>query len=596
MSYIIEPKLIIDANPLNLNQLLQPNNFIIPEYQRDYVWKEPQVKQIWNDIKDLYCRSTERDVIVNRPEGYFLGSMVAIDSSDQPNTLEIVDGQQRLTTLTCLVVVLLEQVNSRWASELKATIRTLDPLVCITRSNKEYCRIKFPVAEINHFFENSTIRFRGVARRNFWETDPAAMALLSNSKSPASRLEACIKYFEQEVTLFLSKTKQKKKRIQVLSTLISECLIFLLIRAKSTGTAHDLFEGLNYRGMPLGQSDLVKNVVIKAARSDSDKHTVIQLWNEVKISLSEHEIGLSDFLHYSFLSRHEFIRANKLFDSISNKLGSGYCSVKFSQELQDDANALEKLIKGDSSAWCQRTNDTLIDLYKVLNIKLAYIPLIAAFRKHSKNKTQFQKYVSAIINFVFRYMKIMDGDVGALAQIMHESAKKINSDENASELRVFLKDNAPDDRFKTEFKNYFVGSAKLGYYIVSCIELPRLSGTSPLKHGESQHLEHIMPKTPSSRNWPDAHRSKKTNPESYLRTIWSIGNLLPLPRDINSSIQNKPIASKIRNGTAKSYEKCDLQSPKEVERFLDSGEWTEKSIQERQNDLAENHILNAWPL
>lgn len=61
MSYLIDPKLTIDANPLNLNQLLGPYKFIILNYQRGYVWKKPQVKQMWNDIKDLYKRSTERE-------------------------------------------------------------------------------------------------------------------------------------------------------------------------------------------------------------------------------------------------------------------------------------------------------------------------------------------------------------------------------------------------------------------------------------------------------------------------------------------------------------------------------------------------------
>lgn len=597
MNLLINPKAIIDATPLNLSQLLSPHEFIIPDYQRDYVWKEPQVKQIWHDIKDLYQRSTKRDEIIDHPEGYFLGSMVAIESPDQPNALEIVDGQQRLTTLTCLAIVLLDQVNTRWISELRATMRTLEPLVGIPKSGKEYCRITFPDSEINDFFENSTIKFRGSDRRNFWETDPTVKALLLNSKSPASRVAACINYFENEVKLFIKISKHKKKRIQSLSILISECLVFLLIRAKSTGTAYDLFEGLNYRGMPLSQSDLVKNIVIKESRSDSDKKNVVEIWNEVKISLSEHDLlSLPDFLHYSFLSRHEFLRAKKLFEGISQKICSGYNTVAFSRELLEDASALEKLIKGDTTLWCQKTNDSLRDLHEVLNIKLAYIPLLAAFRKHSRNSYAFLKHVSAIINFVFRYMKIMDGDVGGLAQIMYESAKKINSGENVSKLMAFLKDNAPDARFKTEFKNYSVGSAKLGYYIVSCIELPRLSGTSPLNHGESQHLEHIMPKAPTLTHWPDAHRAKKSSPESYHKTIWSIGNLLPLPRDINSAIQNKPISFKIRNGIGKSYEKCDLQSPKEVEGFLDSGKWTEKSIQDRQNDLAENHILNAWPL
>jgi hypothetical protein len=84
--------------------------------------------------------------------------------------------------------------------------------------------------------------------------------------------------------------------------------------------------------------------------------------------------------------------------------------------------------------------------------------------------------------------------------------------------------------------------------------------------------------------------------DNYRNLIWRIGNLLPLPRDINSSIKNKGIHEKISNTAGKDYMSTTLKSPREVRDFLVDNCWNERSIEKRQNDLAENYAVKAWPL
>jgi hypothetical protein len=600
MSSLLNPRAIIQARPVNVRELFEQNEFVIPEYQRDYVWKDTHVRQLWADICDHYPKCTKGDKVVTSPEGYFLGAMVALQPDAKSSHLQVIDGQQRLTTLTCLAVVLLDQIPSKWRKELNACVRSLQSIVSVVKGTKEYCRVTLPSKDLAHYFFETTINTGDASTRSrYWSSDPLAKRLLANSKSPASRIAATIDLLEDEVKLFLNAAKRRRKdRLRSLSTLITDCLVVLLIEADSSSTAYDLFEGLNYRGMPLNQADLVKNEVIKAAGSAAEKEKVTENWSDLKSSLSTHDLlSLPDFLHYSYLSRHGFIRANKLFESVCNLVSRTPKPVDYTAELVADAEALEKLIKGDSTLWSVQTNENLRDLHEVLNIKMAYIPLIAAVHKHGSNPAVFAKFVSAILNFVFRYMKIMDGDVGALAKFMQASAQAIRKGDSAAKVQAYFKTHAPDDQFKSEFKSFSANNAKIGYYIVRAIETPRLSGTVALPHGESQHLEHIMPKAPTKRHWPSAYAARKSSPEFYRKTIWRIGNLLPLPRDINSAIQNKAISWKIRNPSGKSYNASDLQSPKEVELFLNSAdEWTEESIDRRQAEIAEKLITKAWPL
>ena len=113
-----------------------------------------------------------------------------------------------------------------------------------------------------------------------------------------------------------------------------------------------------------------------------------------------------------------------------------------------------------------------------------------------------------------------------------------------------------------------------------------LRGTMPLTHGMESNLEHIMPKTPTPKEWPNVASMKHADPGAYNELIWRIGNLLPLPEDINKSIKNKSIAYKISGGT-KNYSSSHLVSPNSLRKFMDaSQEWDEAAIIKRQLYLA----------
>ena len=99
-----------------------------------------------------------------------------------------------------------------------------------------------------------------------------------------------------------------------------------------------------------------------------------------------------------------------------------------------------------------------------------------------------------------------------------------------------------------------------------------------------------MPKTPRSTNWPEAAALKRDQLESFKDYVWRIGNLLPLPREINCSIRNGAIADKITR-----YNDSNLLSPKEVQGYLKDAKWTLESISERQRALAPL-ALRAWAL
>jgi len=592
----INPRAVIEANPFIIAGLLQ-KDFLIPEYQRDYVWKEGQVKELWNDLRDHYLKSTDNDNLKISPDAYFLGSMMLVKRSED-NKLEVIDGQQRLTTLTCITAVLLEFLKDITDVNVDGEIQQLETMLATYSAGDWIPRLCLSEIKVNQFLLNTCkIKKKHSERIHYWESDTDAIELLSKPKSPATLIKNCIVLIYDAINQFVQSVDETKRtsRIKSLYSIFSECVVVLLIEAQTISTAYELFESLNYRGMPLTQADLIKNEVIKSATTDEDRDLVLDNWINIKENLESHDLlNLPDFLYTSYISTYSPIKASHLFNSVKEVVRTRG-SVSYTDLALCDAKSLTILINGCRD-WKDETNQALYDLHKVLNIKLTYVALLSVARMYGSDKNRFDEYVQAIVNFSFRFMKIIDGDVAQLSSVMCEISRLINDGKDISVIRATLLSHAPNDKCIERFKDLWVNSSKLGYYIVYRLESPRLHGTMPVNHGEDQHLEHIMPQKPGVRDWPEAKAAKSSNPAEFKEYLWRIGNLLPLPQFINNHIKNKKIGYKIRNSESKSYNDCHLISPKEVESYLEDGKWTYNSIIRHQNDLATRHFVNAWPL
>ena len=608
----INPKSVIHANSFNLEQLLSDHAFNIPDYQREFVWKADQVNQLWFDIFQHFQHNTKADVLNTSPNAYFLGAIVVLQSNeDGVGKLDVIDGQQRLTTLTCIAATLKEFLGAfkkDGCIEIEGMSSQLDSMIAKYSSGSWWTKVTLGDEKTNQFFLNSCkLKSDKEARETYWiegsdsEIDPKGIAgiLLGVNHSPANKIKIMMERSYVLLAEFLKDLNDNEKltRLSSLIQIFAECIVILKIEAVSDSTAYSLFESLNYRGMSLTQADLIKNEIIRSAHP-SEKDDVIDCWNEVKDSLDTHgTIALPDFLHYSYLSRYADIKANKLFDSVKTQVSVAGGSKKYAEHIKVDAEAFECLVTGHLKKWSAETNNMLKDIREVLNIKLSYVALISGTHRYGDNKIEFEKFVRLILNFSFRYVKVNDGDIGKLAKVMnHVSGLANNENKSVDDIAQYLALNSPDLQFIEAFKTFSTSNTKLSYFIVYYLEKCMLHGTNPVQHGALQNLEHIMPKTPTETDWPNAKKEKDSDSIGFKEYLWRVGNLLPLPEDINKSIKNKSITHKMSNPTNKDYENCALYSPKNIRNFLDNGEWTYDSIKNRQEHLANTYSVKAWSL
>lgn len=598
---LVQPNSVVKGSPVNVDELLKRFNYI-PVYQRDFVWQGKQVKALWNDLIDHYEQYADSNEDLIKPEGYFLGAMVVIES-EEGKPLEVVDGQQRLTSLTTIAAICYDELLSQKSTNGKIDSWTaqLAGVLAQPESGDFVPKLTFSDEDIGKFFFESTFRRSSKSQKeNYW-SDQWCKDRLARRKSPFSKMKEAITVGHKELQAFLSKAETEEKRTRRLLSfvqLLLEGVIVLRIKAMSYPNAYAIFESLNNRGIPLSQSDLIKNEILKTC-NQSDLDDVAENWQSARQIIESIEmISMPDFVHYSFISRHGSVKANKLYDSVKSIASNSARAKEYAENLEEDAQALENVTDSFDSAWKQETTYMLKDIKNVLNVRLCYPYLIAAYRAHGNDPKVFHDHVEAIVNFAFRYMKVIEDSLENFTSAIGTACTLIQAGKSIVEIRKHFQNNAPDELFIKRFEEASFSNTKLAYFTVYYLEKTQLGGTYPRDHGIDQNLEHIMPRTPSNAHWPKAVRLKEENSTIYREYLWRIGNLIPLTAEINKSLKNKSIQLKIKDPSGLDYTsgKHDLKSPLTVADYLDGGEWTYSSIDNRQKYLAQNLALKAWPL
>jgi hypothetical protein len=597
---LVNPRSIIEGSPLLVKSLLSQNSYQIPDYQRQFVWEKSQLTQLIQDLITHYHQNTDGELIKNSPNAYYLGGMAMIKGGNDDHH-EVVDGQQRLTSLCCIASALWALLNECKSDPRIEGIKNALTNVMATHTAKGWLpKVEFQAEKLNNFFVASLVEHRTPEEKKmYWDENKVAKDLLKQKKSAASRIRSAIETAHAEIEQFLRKTndaEERKNRLISFCEILQECTVVLRITATSPSSAYSLFESLNFRGMSLTQADLVKNQLIKLAAGPDQKVEIVNYWSEITSSLEGHGlISLPDFLHYSFISRHKHIPANKLFEALKEQAEARGAAI-VAEELSKDADLLEKLVHKHEHKWTPQTKSMLADVHQVLNVKLAYPLLLSGGSELSESPKEFEKFVRLTMNFCFRYLKIGEGDVGALAQIVSGCAVKFRRAAKLEDLAHTLLEHSPDEKFIEDFSSASVANTKLAYFVVYYLEKHLLSGTKAVEHGVQQNLEHIMPKTPKANDWPQAAKLKKSDGDKFHKELWRIGNLLALPAEVNKSLKNSSIQNKISNAQKKDYTHSDLKLPKEVKSFLDNDKWSLVSINDRQKHLAEKYCVKAWSL
>jgi len=292
------------SNPLiSLEQLLDGRYFCIPDYQRGYSWELQQLQDLRKDIENLYRRKHK----------HYTGTIVATPSIGKQNTYDIVDGQQRLTTLIILLKAAFDLYPDKYSAMYSKYFQRGEI--------GNYKPVLDHNAETKEFFNDVIIK--------------------SKNKSFEIKSHKCILEAKSFFKDWLNTELENVDRIIEIAT---QQLGFLLFTPKNDKEIGIMFEVINNRGKPLSELEKIKNYFIYFStvyEKDNLRETIQRKWIEVQRNLSLAGKNSNDdenkFLRYSYLV---------FFETSKDKSWRVYEQLKKEFKIgQLDCNIVEKNVR-----------------------------------------------------------------------------------------------------------------------------------------------------------------------------------------------------------------------------------------------------------
>lgn len=292
---------ILNTHTINYLELIgNGKSYREPPYQRDYSWSEEQWEDLWNDIVEL--RPKTEDV-------HYMGALVVEGISDRE--FLIIDGQQRLATLSLLALAVIGQLqaladtgpnpddNAERAQGLRSRfIGEKDP-ASLTESSRLYLN-----ETDDAFYQDYLVQLR----------PPLNPRGLPNSNR---LLWNCFRYFTRRLDEMVVLKNDGQALASLLSETVARQLLFILISVDDELNAYTVFETLNARGLELTTTDLLKNYLFSRVHVVADLKALQRRWQRLIATVGQ--ARFSQFLRYHLLCEQPKVRSQRLFKLVRDR-------------------------------------------------------------------------------------------------------------------------------------------------------------------------------------------------------------------------------------------------------------------------------------
>lgn len=559
----------IEVNKQSVEALLgsgKSKPFVIPEYQRPYAWTDEQVETLFEDLWDFTATSggTERE------GSYFLGSVVSYENEDGEQ--EIIDGQQRITSLFLLLRAIYTKLVATPATERTAEannfIGKIEP--AIWRTNKltgtvDYKNILLTSRVVNN--DGNEIL------RSILETGHAD----ENAKDNYSKN---YRYFQE---LFDKHSTENPLMVyQFIYALLNQAIL-LPITADTQDTALTIFSTLNDRGLPLSDADIFKAKIYNQLESD-EKKTFIERWKDLDEQATDADESVQQLFYYNMFYYRALEQDTK---TTTPGVRKYYAANKFERlynaELMDTLfiilNLWKVVNKGEEieeEAWSKniKIKQTLDTLSSYPNEFWKYPVVIyyVCYRNEDDFEERFALFLNKLLMELMTKYLMMPTINAVKPDIL-----KLNSAIVASDIPAF------------EFKN--IDMAQLEPYIQNPNRNAVRMLLKMLAYGQQDELlppkweiEHIFPQKWQTNYFPN--ESDATVKEK----IEHIGNKLPFEKKLNIVAGNGYFGKKKKEYTASTIAITKALGTSDV------ADWNMDSIMKRDIRVSDEiiSILNRW--
>lgn len=539
----------------------------VPPYQRDFSWESnDQIVDFWSDLNESMKRNKD----------HFFGNIL-LRKTENEDMFDILDGQQRLVTVTILLAVIRDELYKIGDADRSNIIQQSIAITTDETTLKPIERLKLNLRNKAFFLDFVQLHKSDPQRKSFESSEN----LMTTNKLIMDAYNYLQKEIEKELDS-LSTRDEKTKFLTSVSSHLKKRFGLIETRVGSTAEAYRLFMPLNFRGLELSVADLFKSYIIEESPPEK-REDVITIWNEIADLLDE--AGLVNFLRHYWASKIDNVGEKDLYDEFVDYIDTQNIDVvTFVKKLREEAEIYSALLNSQSDYWKGKDKriPELLEEVRTLNIRQCF-PLLLSGRKKFDDKN-FRKLLETCINFSFRFITIGGLNNKLLESLYSNTAIEVSKDKIKdidSIVKILKKEYIKDEDFLTLFIRKQIKINKIARYILQKIED---SFSDKEKVYKIITLEHVLPDNPD-KEWEAYLKAKKLEKDELVDKI---GNMTLLTEKMNSNAQNKFFTKKRDEYYKKSILKIN-------ENLKNINEWTDKEIKERQAWLGEIAI-KLWKL
>ena len=522
--------------------------FNIPVYQRNYDWQEENCKKLFTDIENIIKHNEEIE--------HFLGTVVYVLTKIERDYEEyvLIDGQQRITSISLLLKALHEKIISEDTKE------SIWEQYLINKKSPDNIRIRLkPIESDSVSYKQLIDNNDDSSNSNVCRNYKIFKELLENSHYSAEQIYSAL-YKIELVTIKLEKDK-KSENPQL------------------------IFESLNSTGLSLTQADLIRNYLLM--NSEYEKQTVLykNFWLKIEIELTNKKI--SDFIRdFLTMKTGKIANKNKVYDDFIEYM-------RIQKELNEEAVLEELVTYSKYYNWFLNANSNnekineKLKHFKYLKNTTVYPLLLSIFEDtyyyKKLDEDKLLKIIDLLISYIFR-RTICGYKTSSINKVFASIPKKILENQNEKDIYFKIEKNLMerrletifprDEEFKLNFIKYnFEKNKELLKYTLK--ELEQKVSNNVINDTSNLNIEYIMPENLNS-EWKLELGEKKFE-NTHLEYLGTIGN--------SSLIENDLLRYNKNFKTKKEfYQKSNIEITRNINNYQ---VWTDNEIKNRAEQLYE---------
>ena len=544
----------MDATKGNIYAILNGNKqFLIPVYQRYYSWEIEQCSRLWNDIVEMQKKDKA---------GHFVGSIVNIAEQAMPTGVQkymIMDGQQRLTTLSLLLIALRDYGESH-PEDTTINSRRIDNMLLKNEYEEGDERYKLLLTETDRDLLISLVEKKPIS-------DPGLSRILSN------------------YNFFAGKIADMELQPKDVYEAIGKLQIVNITLDRNVDDAQAIFESLNSTGKELSESDLIRNYVLMGLEPSEQRYVYEHMWRPMELLFDyEKQDSVMDRFFRDYLTM-KMTRIPKI-DRVYETFKAYHLNCEFATIRELCSDLLTYATYYTNMVFQRSDNAVLKSLYSDigdLRMEVAFPFLLKVHNDCAEgiiSEDDLIEIIKMCISYVFR-RSICDIPTNSLNKTFATLRNEIKADDYLNSIKAFFvlrddyKEFPDDDKFGKAFMTRDIYNMRSRNFILSHLE--NYGNKAPIII-ENYTIEHIMPQNSNPRdewktmlgaNWKEVQKT-------YLHTI---GNLTLTA--YNSEMSDNPFMIKMdmEGGFKESALRLNAYLVKLTE-------WNEEHIKERAKILA----------